>query len=206
MSCHSVEPRALTCPFKQSNLSARSLLSSHPTHTYLWGRRCIIQVCCLLSTVTVTPSHDSNYTEALLLNGFCWNLHRADEYDSLHSYIGVHVYPTVFDSTSTLTGNSDLSLRIITAPEFYEEAWRNGVEMEKNRKKSSNCDSYVTCVDVHCFLQFFLKLNRCSSCAIYISRGLIWQRVCYLKLSSVLFGTNCVFVITEYCGLNLFHH
>jgi len=96
------------------------------------------------------------------------------------------VYPTVFDSTSTLTGNSDLSLRIVTVPEFYEEAWRHGVEMEKNRKKSSNCDSYVTCVDVHCFLQIVLKLNGCSRCAICISRGLIWQRVSYLKTSVLL--------------------
>jgi len=37
---HSVEPRALTCPFKQSNLSAWSLLSWHPAHKYLWGRLC----------------------------------------------------------------------------------------------------------------------------------------------------------------------
>jgi len=51
---HSVEPRALTCPFKQSNLSFWSLLSWHPTHKYLWGRVCFFQICRLLSTVTVT--------------------------------------------------------------------------------------------------------------------------------------------------------
>jgi len=33
--CHSVDSCALTRPFKQSNLSAWSLLSGHPTHTYL---------------------------------------------------------------------------------------------------------------------------------------------------------------------------
>jgi len=48
--------------------------------------------------------------------------------------------------------------------------------------------------------------NWCWCCAICISRGLIWQRVCHLTLSSVLFGTNCVIVITEYCGSNYFHH
>jgi len=32
---HSVVPRALTCPFKRSNLSTWSLLSWHPAHTYL---------------------------------------------------------------------------------------------------------------------------------------------------------------------------
>jgi len=37
---HSVEPRAMTCPFKQSNLSAWSLMTWHPTHKYLWGRLC----------------------------------------------------------------------------------------------------------------------------------------------------------------------
>ena len=37
---HSVEPRALTCPFKHSDLIAWSLLSWHPTLKYLWGRLC----------------------------------------------------------------------------------------------------------------------------------------------------------------------
>jgi len=43
---HSVEPRTLTCTFKQSNLSPWSLLSWHPTHTYLRRRLCFIQVVC----------------------------------------------------------------------------------------------------------------------------------------------------------------
>jgi len=53
---HSVEPRTLTCPFKQSDLIAWSLLIGHPTHKYLWGRPCFVHVCCLLSTVTVTTA------------------------------------------------------------------------------------------------------------------------------------------------------
>ena len=32
---HSVELHALTCPFEQNNLNALSLLSGHPTNTYL---------------------------------------------------------------------------------------------------------------------------------------------------------------------------
>jgi len=32
---HSVEPRALTCPLKHSDLNAWSLLIGHPTHKYL---------------------------------------------------------------------------------------------------------------------------------------------------------------------------
>jgi len=64
---HSVEPRALTCPFKHSYLIAWSLLSWHPTHKYLWGRLCFVQACCLLSTVTVTPAETRIMsTEALL--------------------------------------------------------------------------------------------------------------------------------------------
>ena len=39
---HSVEPRALTCPFKHSDLIAWSLLSGHPTHKYLWGRLSVL--------------------------------------------------------------------------------------------------------------------------------------------------------------------
>ena len=53
---HSIEPCALTCPFRQSDLIAWSLLSWHPTHKYLWGRLCFLQIRCLLSTVTVTPA------------------------------------------------------------------------------------------------------------------------------------------------------
>ena len=39
---HSVESRALTCSFKHGDLIAWSLLSWHPTHTYLWGRLCFV--------------------------------------------------------------------------------------------------------------------------------------------------------------------
>ena len=38
-----------------------------------------------------------------------------------------------------------------TVPDVSKEAHRNGVAVEKNRDKSSNQDSYVTCIDVHCF-------------------------------------------------------
>ena len=47
-------------------------------------------------------------------------------------------------------------------------------------------------------------MKLCS--AICTSRGLIWQRVCYLKLSYLLFGTNCVVVIIEYWSSNRFHY
>ena len=64
-----VESRTLTCPFKQSNMSAWSLLSWHPTHTCLWGRLCFIHVVCTpLSrsrrVIQIMP------TEALLLNAY----------------------------------------------------------------------------------------------------------------------------------------
>jgi len=49
-----------------------------------------------------------------------------------------------------------------------------------------------------------LKLKWC--CAICISRGLIWPRVCYLTLSQSLFGANYVVMITQYWSLNHFHH
>jgi len=54
-----VESRALTCPFKQSNLSIWSLLSWHPTRTYLWVRLSVF-LKLFVSTVTVPPS-DSDY-------------------------------------------------------------------------------------------------------------------------------------------------
>jgi len=34
-------------------------------------------------------------------------------------------------------------------PEVLEEARRNSVDAEKSRHKSTYCDVYVTCVDVH---------------------------------------------------------
>jgi len=77
----------------------------------------------------------------------------------------------------------------------------NGVCIEF---KSSNCDFYVTCVDVCCFSYTVLGLNWCS--AICIWRGFVWQRVSYLSFSSLLFCTNCVVVITEYWGSNYFHY
>jgi len=65
--CHNVESHAMTCPFKQSDLSAWSPLSWQPTHTYLWGRLCFIHSDCsplsLSRRVTQIMS-----TEALLLN------------------------------------------------------------------------------------------------------------------------------------------
>jgi len=64
---HSVESRALTFSFKQSNLSVWSLLSWHPTHTYLSGRLCFIQVACspLSRSRRVTQSMSA---EARILN------------------------------------------------------------------------------------------------------------------------------------------
>jgi len=49
-----------------------------------------------------------------------------------------------------------------------------------------------------------LELKR--SCAICISRGLIWQRVRYLTLSQLLFATNYVVMISQYWSWNHFHH
>ena len=46
----------------------------------------------------------------------------------------------------------DLRLRIVTLPGVQEELRENGVETEKNRDKSSNCDVCVTCDDVRCLL------------------------------------------------------
>jgi len=64
------------------------------------------------------------------------------------------------DKTSMGFGSSglqkkvDLWLRIVTVLvlRVKGEAQRNGVETKKNSDKFSNCDSYVTCVHVRCFL------------------------------------------------------
>ena len=51
-----------------------------------------------------------------------------------------------------LVGWIKLRFRIVTVPGVQEEVRKNGEETEKNRDKSSNCDVYVTCDDVRCFL------------------------------------------------------
>ena len=45
-------------------------------------------------------------------------------------------------------GKVDFQLRIVIVSEVQEGMQRNGGEMEKNRNKSSNFNSYVTCFDV----------------------------------------------------------
>ena len=85
----------------------------------------------------------------------------------------------------------DLLLSIVTVPGVQEEAQRNGVETEQSKDKSSSCDVYVTCDDVHCFFLTVLKLNWCC-----ISRGLIWPWVCNLTFLSLLF----------FCKLCRCHH
>jgi len=96
----------------------------------------------------------------------------------------------------------DLRLRIVTVPGAQEEAQRNGVGTEKKKDKSSSCDVSVTCDDLPCFSWIVLEINWC--CAICFSRDLICQRIRYLTLSSLLFFTNSVVVITEYSTTNYF--
>ena len=47
-----------------------------------------------------------------------------------------------------VTWTVDLRLRTVTVPEVLEEARRNGVQIQKNRNKSSICDNYITRVDI----------------------------------------------------------
>jgi len=91
---HSVEPRALTCPFKQMDLSAWSLLGWQPAHEYFWGRLSFVQICCLLSTVTVTPAESRIMSpEALLSKTVLVKFHtKAHVYDL--AFRGVHAHLT----------------------------------------------------------------------------------------------------------------
>jgi len=94
-SRHSVEPLALTCPFKQNDLSAWSLFGWHPAHKFFWGRRNFVQICCLLSTVTVTPAESWIMSpEALLSKTVVVKFHtKAHVYDL--AFRGMHAHPTV---------------------------------------------------------------------------------------------------------------
>jgi len=71
---HSVESRTLPCPFKQFNLSTWSLLSWHPTHTYLWGRLCFIQIFfsphCHDHAECLKLCQQKRFSQTLLLNYF----------------------------------------------------------------------------------------------------------------------------------------
>ena len=55
-----------------------------------------------------------------------------------------------------------------------------------------------------CFQYTILELKWC--CAICISKDLIWPSVCYLTLSSLPLGTNCVVENIQYWSSNYFHH
>jgi len=88
----SVESHALTCPYKQSDLSACSLLSWHPTDKYDWGRLCFVPNCCFLSTVTVTPVETQIMsTEALLSRTVSVKIHtKAHVYDFAFRRVRAH--------------------------------------------------------------------------------------------------------------------
>jgi len=89
---HRAESRALTCPFKQSNLSASSLLSWHTTHKNFWGRLYLIQfVCSPLSRSRQVIQIVS--TEALLLNA---SLERPAEKDLQVNATLVSFGPTLY--------------------------------------------------------------------------------------------------------------
>ena len=98
--CLSVQTRALTCPFKPSNLnlSAWSLLSWHPTHTphtYTSEWDSLFLQNCLLSTVLVTLS-DLYYVNGCFSWTVSMNSHEHNHgYDSLYSYDGVYAHPAV---------------------------------------------------------------------------------------------------------------
>ena len=68
---HSVESRALTCPFEQSNLSAWSLWNWHATHIHIFERDSVY-LNCLLPTVTVTPSDSNHVNRSASLKRFSW--------------------------------------------------------------------------------------------------------------------------------------
>jgi len=73
--CHSVESRALTCPFKQSNLSASLEFECFvtvelTTQTYISLRETLFYPSCLLPTVTDTPSDSNSVNRSASLKRF----------------------------------------------------------------------------------------------------------------------------------------
>ena len=119
-----------------------------------------VQVCCLLSTVAVTPSHDSDYTEALFsktvsvkITGFV-----KIRTEPTSTILCIHTSGCMHTrQSSTLLDSSrkkwTFGSKSLLCQRFRSwETRRNGVEMEKNRDTSSTCDVYVTCLDIRCFL------------------------------------------------------
>ena len=113
---------------------------------------------CLLTTVTVTLSDADYVIKALLFNGVGKN---SPFSDCAHVTVGGIMCVEDFRSGYSSWTKSrtkirlrlqqkqvDFWLRFVTVPGVQEEARRNGVEMEKNKDRSSCCDSYVTRVDV----------------------------------------------------------
>jgi len=142
---------------------------------------CAMHLQCLPKTVrsvTVTLS-DSDYvnrsTSLQLLRLEITRLRADDrEYDYLHSYHWVHAHPAVTVRNRWRLLRPGWSLVSATGSFYFcERYWPTGV--------------WCLCNVWWCILCLinFLELNWC--CAICISRGLFWQRFCYLTLSSLIF-------------------
>ena len=152
--CQWCRHSVVTCPFKQSNLSASSLLSWHPAHTYLWGRLCFVQVCCLLSTIGHAESWLGLYRSASLKQFQLKSAQRR----RVRFFAFIHWCACACGSLGLYFDSKvDLRLRIVTVPEVYEGARRNGVETEKNRDKSSNCEHIELPAKL---LDHFLRINK----------------------------------------------
>ena len=127
----SIDAHTLTCPFKQSNLSAWSLLSWDPTHTHLWVR--LFQKC-LLSTVMVTP-RDLDY------------VNRSAAHQQFRLIYTSTIAGTIFCIRTTgcihtrqspykIVGDcSDEGVSLLCQGPRRRETRRNSVEMETNKDR-----------------------------------------------------------------------
>jgi len=208
---HSVEPRALTGPFKQSNLSAWSLLSWHSTHTYtscihtFEGHSLLCQSC-LLSTVIVTPS-DSDYVNR------CTSLKQFRLKSTLVR--GIWCAEEVGDHHGEETGlkcDFGSSRKMWTFGSgllLFQEFRRTRKETAWKRRRIET--SLVIEIFMLRVLKYVVSYKSfwhwmgVVQCASH-TRDLIRQMVCYLILSLWMLDTNCFVVITEYWSLNRFHY
>jgi len=139
----SVEPRALTCPFKHSDLIAWSLLSWHLTHQYLWERLLFLKWHCWMQGryFFVTKTLGKR-----LCTRYCWR-NMVCRRSGWSSWTGDRTLTWLWLQHEKV----DFRLRTVTVSEVLEEAQRNGAQTKKNRNMFSFCDNYVTGVDVRCF-------------------------------------------------------
>jgi len=151
----------------------------------IWGR---------VSILVTRDRRDSNYNENRVWRINIWSRNMASAVSSTHYWEVHRPWPRHLSyHNGVVTASSHALWRVLS----NKVMWMLGhIQICRFWVSHFPC---CTLFLINCF-----GIEMCC-CAICISRGLIWQNVCYLTISKLLFGTNYVVMITQYWSWNHFH-